>query len=281
MFVPHLYIYDFIPLKDIIKYEIDDRHFKIFYKMPYPQNDLLGTLDFKLANSSIEEKQYVETLKEFLYETVEYNKSHHKENYKRELETHDEHANKRKKQEKHGNFADVKNTEEKYNLNYCFKCGAKLVEENQKFCIKCGADLSAERKRYDDFVQSKHDDEEAVSDRSYEDCDRDKQSYEDEYDYQSSSEDEEESSVIYDETFGMPRAYIDGNEIRENDWSPPKYLVDDNNYIRESNEFGKAEYYIDGNVIREGGMLGKPKYYIDGDLIREKGPWGRVIGRRK
>lgn len=146
MKVSQEYHYESIPFKDIIKYEIDDRHFKIFYKEPYPNNNFLGILDFKVSDLSIEEKQYIATLKEFLYATIEYNKRHHKENYERELLTYGEYVNKRKKQQKNRSFSDFENSKKDYEFKYCFECGAKLVEENQKFCIKCGADLSAEKK---------------------------------------------------------------------------------------------------------------------------------------
>ena len=33
-------------------------------------------------------------------------------------------------------------------MEYCFNCGAKLIEKNQKFCIKCGIKLIERGKEY-------------------------------------------------------------------------------------------------------------------------------------
>ena len=32
-------------------------------------------------------------------------------------------------------------------MNYCYNCGAKLLDKNQNFCIECGIDLKKRGKR--------------------------------------------------------------------------------------------------------------------------------------
>jgi uncharacterized membrane protein YvbJ len=37
-------------------------------------------------------------------------------------------------------------------MNYCFNCGAKLIEKDQKFCIKCGTKLVEHEDKYKDYL---------------------------------------------------------------------------------------------------------------------------------
>ena len=41
-------------------------------------------------------------------------------------------------------------------MKYCFKCGAKLIEENQKFCIKCGSNLENRKKEHNKDLKESH-----------------------------------------------------------------------------------------------------------------------------
>ena len=200
-------------------------------------------------------------------------------------------------------------------MNYCFNCGAKLIEEDQKFCIKCGTELkmgnderenSADIKNKD--LDSKEDLDEIFSylkkkahdykkeqdsaddnlDTYFDDSDEDFDTYFDDtvYDlaYENYNDDEDEliydpfqKTVISEGMFGKPAVSIEGNFVKEGMHGRPKYYID-GDIIREGNQFGRPAYRIDGNFIKEG-MHGRPKYYIDGDVIREGNQFGRVIGR--
>ena len=41
-------------------------------------------------------------------------------------------------------------------MNYCFNCGAKLIEKDQKFCIKCGTKLVEHEDKYKDYLKKSH-----------------------------------------------------------------------------------------------------------------------------
>ena len=41
-------------------------------------------------------------------------------------------------------------------MNYCFNCGAKLIEHDQKFCIKCGTKLVEHEEKYKDYLKESH-----------------------------------------------------------------------------------------------------------------------------
>ena len=41
-------------------------------------------------------------------------------------------------------------------MNYCFNCGAKLIEKDQKFCIKCGTKLVEHEDKYKDYLKESH-----------------------------------------------------------------------------------------------------------------------------
>ena len=202
-------------------------------------------------------------------------------------------------------------------MNYCFNCGAKIIEENQKFCIKCGIKLKEREKIHKEY-RKKFNKKENESYNDYlerinspikdkiatdEEIEKEKEEYMN-YDplktykennpqinYPKSEREEEtekdkdivtspyKKEVISEGMFGKPAVSIHGNFIYEGMYGRPKYYID-GDIIREGNQFGKPAYRIDGNYIREG-MFGRPKYYIDGDLIRENNQFGRVVGRRK
>ena len=195
-------------------------------------------------------------------------------------------------------------------MNYCFNCGARIIEKNQKFCINCGTNLLERGKEYRKRYNPK-------PGESYNDYlnrinspIKDEIASEDEINYESEihrnfdprenirknkiiypkSEREDPPSddpvrypykkeVISEGMYGKPAVSIQGNFIYEGMYGRPKYYID-GDIIRENNQFGRPAYRIDGNYIREG-MFGKPKYYIDGDLIRENNQFGKVVGRRR
>ena len=200
-------------------------------------------------------------------------------------------------------------------MNYCFNCGAELIEPNQNFCIKCGARLrererthnsfkkeyrkkfnKKENEPYNDYlerinspVKNKIATEEVEEDyinydplKTYKEnnpqINYPKSEREDDDSYDTIA-DENRKEVIVEGMFGKPMASTEGNFIVEGMYGRPKYYID-GDIIRENNQFGRPAYRIDGNYIREG-MYGRPKYYIDGDLIKENNQFGRVVGRRK
>ena len=201
-------------------------------------------------------------------------------------------------------------------LNYCFNCGAELIEPNQNFCIKCGTRLrereiahnnykkeyrkkyiKKEGESYNDYLERINspikdkiaiDDEIEMEKEAYINFDPWEDIRKNKINYPKSERDEEDEDivtypykreVISEGMYGKPALSIQGNFIYEGMYGRPKYYID-GNIIREGNQFGRPAYRIDGNYIREG-MFGRPKYYIDGDLIRENNQFGRVVGRRR
>lgn len=202
-------------------------------------------------------------------------------------------------------------------MNYCYNCGVKLIDPNQKFCIRCGIKLTERKEKYRDSLRQyhrKYDKREGESYNDYlerinspikdkiasaEEIEKERDAYinsypnrkyrkenpkterEDVKAYERITDEEERArkEVIVEGMFGKPMASTEGNFIVEGMYGRPKYYID-GDIIRENNQFGRPAYRIDGNYIREG-MYGRPKYYIDGDLIRENNQFGRVVGRRK
>ena len=204
-------------------------------------------------------------------------------------------------------------------MNYCYNCGAKLIEKDQKFCIKCGTNLMEYKEQYNQYLKESHSKYNKREGESYNDylerinspvknkiateekeedyIDYDplktykennpqinypKSEREDDDPYEQISDRDEDRAgkeVIVEGMFGKPMASTEGNFIVERMYGRPKYYID-GDIIRENNQFGKPAYRIDGNYIREG-MYGRPKYYIDGDLIKENNQFGRVVGRRR
>ena len=200
-------------------------------------------------------------------------------------------------------------------MNYCFNCGAKLIEKDQKFCIKCGTKLVEHEDKYKDYLKESHSKYNKREGESYNDylerinspvknkiateekeedyIDYDplktykennpqinypKSEREDDDSYETIA-DENRKEVIVEGMFGKPSVSTEGNFIVEGMYGRPKYYID-GDIIRENNQFGRPAYRIDGNYIREG-MYGRPKYYIDGDLIKDNNQFGRVVARRK
>lgn len=205
-------------------------------------------------------------------------------------------------------------------MNYCYNCGAKLVERNQKFCISCGASLTEREEKGKDFVKSSRKKYTKMEGESYldylerinspmkgsiasdEEIEEESKAYIDydpledynrnhpkinypEHDYSYDDEDDEDDEDEY-----QKEVIVDGMFGAPKVSTQGNYIVEgmygrpkyyvDGDIIREGNQFGKPVYHIDGNYVREG-MYGKPKYYIDGDLIRENNQFGRVVGRKR
>lgn len=202
-------------------------------------------------------------------------------------------------------------------MNYCFNCGAKLIEPDQNYCIKCGTKLRERKDSHNSYkkeYRKKFNKQEGESYNDYleridspikdtiatvEEIEEEKEDYinydplesyeENSINYPEEEEEEDDDEdivtdpykkeVISEGMFGKPAVSIHGNYIREGMYGRPKYYID-GDIIREGNQFGKPAYRIDGNYIREG-MFGRPKYYIDGDLIRENNQFGKVVGKRR
>ena len=196
-------------------------------------------------------------------------------------------------------------------MNYCFNCGTKILDQNQKFCTNCGSNLKERenyRKRdnpkpgesYNDYlkrINSPMKDDIATEEeiekekeayinydplKSYKE-NHPKINYPEDHSSQETNEEEVtypyKREVISEGMFGAPAVSIQGNFVYEGMYGRPKYYID-GDIIRENNQFGRPAYRIDGKYIREG-MFGKPKYYIDGDLIKENNQFGKVVGRRR
>lgn len=41
-------------------------------------------------------------------------------------------------------------------MNYCYNCGAKIIEKDQKFCIKCGINLQEHEEKYRNYKKESH-----------------------------------------------------------------------------------------------------------------------------
>ena len=187
-------------------------------------------------------------------------------------------------------------------MNYCFNCGAKLIEKDQKFCIKCGTNLVEYKEKYNEYLKESHSKYNKREGESYNDyLERINSPLKDKIATEDEIEEKEEDYIDYDplKTYkeNNPQINYPKSEREDDDsyetiadenrkevivegmYGRPKYYID-GDIIRENNQFGRPAYRIDGNYIREG-MYGRPKYYIDGDLIRENNQFGRVVGRRK
>ena len=201
-------------------------------------------------------------------------------------------------------------------MNYCFNCGAEIIEPNQNFCIKCGIRLREREEAHNNYKKEYRKKFRKLENESYndylerinspikdtiateEEIERESEDYinydpqenirKNKINYPKSEREEEDDEivtypykreVISEGMFGAPAVSIQDNFIYEGMYGRPKYYID-GDIIRENNQFGRPAYRIDGNYIREG-MFGRPKYYIDGDLIRENNQFGKVVGRKR
>ena len=205
-------------------------------------------------------------------------------------------------------------------MNYCYNCGAKIIEKDQKFCVECGINLQEHDQKYKDYLRKSHSKYNPKEGESYNDyLNRIGSPMKDTMATEKEMENESIAYRDYDPLKDYKRNHPKINYPKEEMQAEPaiaveledehkkevivegmygkpalsregNYIVEgmygrpkyyiDGDIIRENNQFGRPIYHIDGNYIREG-MYGKPKYYIDGDLIKENNQFGRVVGRKR
>ena len=54
-------------------------------------------------------------------------------------------------------------------MNYCYNCGAKIIEKDQKFCIKCGINLQEHEEKYKNYKKESHRKYNKLENESYND----------------------------------------------------------------------------------------------------------------
>ncbi|MGN0105426.1 zinc ribbon domain-containing protein [Methanobrevibacter ruminantium] len=168
-------------------------------------------------------------------------------------------------------------------MNYCFNCGAKLIEKDQKFCIKCGTKLVEHEDKYKDYLKESHSKYNQREGESYNDyLKRINSPLNDKIATVEEIEHKEEDYINYDplKTYkennpqiNYPKSEREDDTISDAEEKNRKEVI-----IEEM--FGKPSVPIEGNYIVEG-MYGRPKYYIDGDLIRQNNQFGKVVCRKK
>ena len=171
-------------------------------------------------------------------------------------------------------------------MNYCFNCGAKLIEKDQKFCIKCGTKLVEHEDKYKDYLKESHSKYNKREGESYNDyLERINSPLKDKIATEDEIEHEKEDYIDYDplKTYKENNPQINyPKSEREND--DPYEQISDADEDRVGKEvivegmFGKPSVSTEGNFIVEG-IYGRPKYYIDGDIIRENNQFGRPAYR--
>lgn len=190
-------------------------------------------------------------------------------------------------------------------MNYCFNCGARISNKDQKFCIECGTDLRPREEKHADFkkgyrkkyspkkgesyieylnrIDSPLKDVEAASKIKIEDESRkytgrirkDKE----EYHYPDDTLDSDDMDTInnlknlFDDMDSDSDEDRNQKEIITNGYFGEPALSTEGNFIVEG-MYGRPKYYIDGDIIREKNQFGKPAYRIDGNYIRE-GMYGK------
>ena len=172
-------------------------------------------------------------------------------------------------------------------MNYCFNCGARIIEENQNFCIKCGADLRAHDKKYNDFRKDsrrKYNQREGESYNEY--LNRINSPLKDNMATEDKIEEESISYRDYDPPKDLKESKINypeensyNNATNDDDQTCCDAIADENKKeVIVEGMFGKPLVSTEGNFIVEG-MFGRPKYYVDGDIIRENNQFGRPAYR--
>ena len=171
-------------------------------------------------------------------------------------------------------------------MNYCFNCGAKLIEKDQKFCIKCGTKLVEHEDKYKDYLKESHSKYNKREGESYNDyLERINSPLKDKIATEEEIEKEKEDYIDYDplKTYKENNPQINYPKSEREDDEPYEQISDTEENRKEvivEGMFGKPMASTEGNFIVEG-MYGRPKYYIDGDLIKENNQFGRVVGSRK
>ena len=173
-------------------------------------------------------------------------------------------------------------------MNYCYNCGAKIIEHDQKFCIKCGINLQQHDEKYKSYKKESRRKYNQLEGENYNEYlnrinsplkDVDSASMEEieaeSISYTTKAEDEEMDyyPIEDDRPYYEPSLYDDYEDEDEDE--------DGDEYHKEvivEGMFGKPSVSTEGNFIVEG-MYGRPKYYVDGDIIRENNQFGRPAYR--
>ena len=163
-------------------------------------------------------------------------------------------------------------------MNYCFNCGAKLVEKDQKFCIKCGTKLVEHEDKYKDYLKESHSKYNKREGESYNEyLERINSPVKNKI----ATEEKEEDYIDYDplKTYKENNPQINYPESEREDDDPYEQISDrDEDRARKEviveGMFGKPMASTEGNFIVEG-MYGSPKYYIGGDILRDNNQFGR------
>lgn len=200
-------------------------------------------------------------------------------------------------------------------MNFCFNCGAKLVEKDQKFCIQCGIEL----KRGDVNLESGDAEASELVSNYYNSSTEEKSFGQDDMENNTflNSEDDfdeddldkiflylkdiansfaekqsklieeftdvsfEDNSPSYDEAsfesnFPSNDGADDSNPIVISEFPSGRPIAYVSNNMVKKSAFGRPMYFIDGNYVRDGPM-GRPVYYIDGDYIKKGNSFGRIL----
>ena len=185
-------------------------------------------------------------------------------------------------------------------MNFCFNCGAKLVEKNQKFCIQCGIELKRGDENLEsedaeaggsvsNYYNSRTEEENNTFPNSEDDLDKifshlkDKaHSFSEKQTILNDAAIEEFYDALFEDN-SLKNGEADENQEEDDSNSiviskfpsgrPMAYVS--NNMVKRS-AFGRPMYFIDGNYVRDGPM-GRPVYYIDGNHIKEGNSFGRIL----
>ena len=171
-------------------------------------------------------------------------------------------------------------------MNYCFNCGAELIEPNQNFCIKCGIDLREYNQRREKFNKDSRKKYEPLEGESYNDyLERINSPLNDKIATDEEIEKEKEDYINYDplKTYKENNPQINYPKSEREDDDQYEQISDADEEIARKEVivdgmFGKPMASTEGNFIVEG-MYGRPKYYINGDIIRENNQFGRPAYR--
>ena len=161
-------------------------------------------------------------------------------------------------------------------MRYCFNCGARIIEDNQRFCMNCGVKLSERGKNHRKNFNPKEG--ESYNDylKRINSPIRYRIASEEEIEAESEAYRDYDPLRLYRQSkINYPKSEMEEETIPSNEESP-SYKKE----VISEDMFGKPAVSIEGNFVYEG-IYGRPKYYIDGDIIRENNQWGKVIGRRK
>lgn len=184
-------------------------------------------------------------------------------------------------------------------MNYCFNCGAKLVEKDQKFCIQCGTELKRKDENpgsgdaeagksvsnYHDYLDNSGTEEEAFG---HEDIENNTfLSSEDDFD-----EDDldrifsylkdiahnfvEKQSILNDAAIEeFSDVSFEANSLSNDEADENQEEDDSNNIVLSEFPSGRPIAYVSNNMVKKS-AFGRPMYFIDGNYVRDE-PMGRPV----